>query len=184
MGGKNIIIIMDDADLNLAIEGAVWGGFGTSGQRCTAASRISVHKRIYDAFVERFQSAASRLRLGDGLRKETDLGPVVNESQFKKVLKYIGIGKEEGARLIFGGRARQEGESSRGYFIEPTIFAEVHPQMRIAQEEIFGPVVSVIRAEDLFEAIKIANGTQYGLSAAIYTRDVNATAIAERDLEF
>ena len=184
MGGKNIIIVMDDADLDLAIEGAVWGGFGTSGQRCTAASRISVHKRVYDGFIKRFQSAASRLRLGDGLRKETDLGPVVNELQFKKVLRYIGIGKEEGARLILGGKARQEGETSKGYFIEPTIFAEVHPQMRIAQEEIFGPVVSIIRAEDLFEAIQIANGTQYGLSAAIYTRDVNATAIAERDLEF
>jgi aldehyde dehydrogenase (NAD+) len=184
MGGKNIILVMDDADLDLAIEGAVWGGFGTSGQRCTAASRISVHKRVYDGFIKRFQSAASRLRLGDGLRKETDLGPVVNELQFKKVLRYIGIGKEEGARLILGGKARQEGETSKGYFIEPTIFAEVHPQMRIAQEEIFGPVVSIIRAEDLFEAIQIANGTQYGLSAAIYTRDVNATAIAERDLEF
>jgi aldehyde dehydrogenase (NAD+) len=184
MGGKNIIIVMDDADLDLAVEGAVWGGFGTSGQRCTAASRISVHKRVHDAFIERFQSAASHLKLGDGLRKETDLGPVINESQFNKVLRYIGIGKEEGARLILGGKARREGETSKGYFIEPTIFAEVHPQMRVAQEEIFGPVVSVLRAEDLSEAIRIANGTQYGLSAAIYTRDVNATAIAERDLEF
>ena len=184
MGGKNIIIIMEDAHLDLAIEGAVWGGFGTSGQRCTATSRISVHKKVYDAFIERFQSAASRLKPGDGLKKETDLGPVVNESQFNKVLRYIGIGKEEGARLILGGKARQEGEMSKGYFIEPTIFTEVHPQMRVAQEEIFGPVVSVIRAEDLFDAIRIANGTPYGLSAAIYTRDVNATAIAERDLEF
>jgi aldehyde dehydrogenase (NAD+) len=184
MGGKNIIIVMDDADLDLAIEGAIWGGFGTSGQRCTAASRIGIHKKIYDDFIERFQTAASRLRLGDGLRKETDVGPVVNESQFKKVLRYIDIGKEEGAKLILGGKARREGETSRGYFIEPTIFAEVLPGMRIAQEEIFGPVVSVIRAEDLSEAIRIANGTQYGLSASIYTRDVNATAIAERDLEF
>ncbi len=184
MGGKNIIIVMDDAHLDLAIEGAIWGGFGTSGQRCTAASRISVHEKVYDAFIERFQSAASRLRLGDGLRKETDLGPVVNESQFNKVLRYIGIGKEEGAKLILGGKARQEGETSKGYFIEPTIFAGVHPEMRVAQEEIFGPVVSIIRAKDLFEAIRIANSTQYGLSAAIYTRDVNATAIAERDLEF
>jgi len=184
MGGKNIIIVMDDADLNLAIEGAIWGGFGTSGQRCTAASRISVHKKVYEAFIEGFQSAASRLKLGDGLRKETDLGPLINESQFNKVLRYIGIGKEEGARLILGGKARQEGETSKGYFIEPTIFAEVLPEMRIAQEEIFGPVVSILRAGDLSEAIQIANGTQYGLSAAIYTRDVNATAIAERDLEF
>ena len=184
MGGKNIIIVMDDAYLDLAIEGAIWGGFGTSGQRCTAASRISVHEGIYNDFIERFRTAASRLRLGDGLQKETHVGPVVNESQFNKVLRYIGIGKEEGARLVQGGKARQEGDTSRGYFIEPTIFADVLPEMRIAQEEIFGPVVSVIRAEDLSEAIRIANGTQYGLSAAIYTRDVNATAIAERDLEF
>jgi acyl-CoA reductase-like NAD-dependent aldehyde dehydrogenase len=184
MGGKNIIIVMDDADLDLAIEGAIWGGFGTSGQRCTAASRISIHKKIYDTFIEKFQTTASRLRLGDGLKKESDVGPVVNESQFKKVLRYIDIGKEEGAKLILGGKARREGETSKGYFIEPTIFTEVHPGMRIAQEEIFGPVVSVIRAEDLSEAIRIANGTQYGLSASIYTRDVNATAIAERDLEF
>ncbi len=184
MGGKNVILVMDDAHLDLAIEGALWGGFGTSGQRCTAASRVTVHKAIYDAFVERFQAAASRLRLGQGLRKETDVGPVVNESQFNKVLNYIRIGKEEGAKLILGGKAKREGETAKGYFIEPTIFAEVLPEMRIAQEEIFGPVVSVIRAEDLFEAIRIANGTQYGLSAAIYTSDVNATAIAERDLEF
>ncbi len=184
MGGKNIIIVMDDAYLDLAIEGAIWGGFGTSGQRCTAASRISVHQGIYGAFIERFKTAASRLRLGDGLQRDTDVGPVVNESQFKKVLKYIGVGKEEGARLVLGGKARQEGDTSRGYFIEPTIFADVLPGMRVAQEEIFGPVVSVIKAENLSEAIRIANGTQYGLSAAIYTRDVNATAIAERDLEF
>ncbi|RPI99439.1 MAG: aldehyde dehydrogenase family protein, partial [Deltaproteobacteria bacterium] len=184
MGGKNIIIVMDDAPLDLAIEGAIWGGFGTSGQRCTAASRISVHERVHEAFIERFQAAVSRLRLGDGLRKETDVGPVVNESQFNKVLKYIEIGKEEGAKLILGGKAKQEGVTSKGYFIEPTLFTEVHPEMRIAQEEIFGPVVSVIKAQDLFDAIRIANGTQYGLSAAIYTRDVNATAIAERDLEF
>jgi acyl-CoA reductase-like NAD-dependent aldehyde dehydrogenase len=184
MGGKNIMIIMDDANLSLAVEGALWGGFGTSGQRCTAASRIGVHKKIYHAFTEKFQTAASRLRLGDGLKKETDVGPVVNESQFNKVLRYIEIGKEEGANLILGGRAYQEGECSKGYFIEPTIFSEVAPKMRIAQEEIFGPVVSVIKVEDLEDAIRIANGTPYGLSSAIYTQNVNCTAIAERDLDF
>ena len=183
MGGKNIIIVMEDANLDLAIHGAIWGGFGTTGQRCTAASRISVDRKIYDQFRERFRAAASGLRLGDGLRKETDVGPVINESQFNKVLKYIEIGKEEGAKLIFGGKAYREGECSKGYFIEPTIFDEVKPGMRIAQEEIFGPVVSVIRAESLEEAIHIANGTPYGLSASIYSRDVNATAIAERDLD-
>jgi aldehyde dehydrogenase (NAD+) len=184
MGGKNIILVMDDAYLDLAIEGAVWGGFGTTGQRCTATSRIGVHKKIYDVFAEKFRAAGSRLRLGDGLRKETDVGPVVNESQFNKVLNYVDIGKKEGAKLILGGKSYQEGDCAKGYFIEPTIFGEVHPQMRIAQEEIFGPVVSLIKAEDLEDAIRIANGTPYGLSASIYTRDVNATAIAERDLEF
>jgi acyl-CoA reductase-like NAD-dependent aldehyde dehydrogenase len=184
MGGKNIIIVMEDANLDLAVHGAIWGGFGTTGQRCTAASRISVDRKIYDQFRDRFRAAASGLRLGDGLRKETDVGPVVNESQFNKVLKYIEIGKEEGAKLIFGGKAYREGECSKGYFIEPTIFDEVKPAMRIAQEEIFGPVVSVIRAEGLEEALQIANRTPYGLSASIYTRDVNATAIAERDLDF
>ncbi len=184
MGGKNIIIVMDDANLDLAVEGAVWGGFGTSGQRCTASSRVGVHRKIYDAFTEKFQAAASRLRLGDGLRKETDMGPVINESQFQKVLKYINVGKEEGAKLILGGKACREGDCSRGYFIEPTIFNEVTPGMRIAQEEIFGPVVSIIRADHLEDAIRIANETVYGLSAAIYTQNVNASAIAERDLDF
>jgi len=184
MGGKNVIIVMDDANLNLAIEGAVWGGFGTSGQRCTAASRITVHQKIYDVFTEKFQTAASLLKLGDGLKKETDMGPVVSESQFNKVLKYIDIGKEEGAKLILGGKAHQKGECSRGYFIEPTIFTEVTTSMRIAQEEIFGPVVSVIRVENLEGAIRAANGTPYGLSSAIYTQNVNYTAVAERDLDF
>ena len=184
MGGKNIIIVMDDANLDLAIEGAIWGGFGTSGQRCTAASRIGVHKKIHDAFIEKFQIAASRLRLGDGLRKETDVGPVVNESQFNKVLKYIEVGKEEGANLILGGRAYQGGEYSKGYFIEPTIFSEVTSGMRIAQEEIFGPVVSVMKVQDLEDAIRIANRTPYGLSSSIYTQNVYYTAIAERDLDF
>jgi acyl-CoA reductase-like NAD-dependent aldehyde dehydrogenase len=184
MGGKNIVIVMDDADMDLAIEGATWGGFGTSGQRCTAASRIGVHKKVYDAFVERFGAAASRLKLGDGLRKETDVGPVVNEVQFNKILNYIEVGKKEGANLLCGGKAYREGGCAKGYFIEPTIFSEVHPQMRIAQEEIFGPVVSLIKAEDLEDGIRIANGTPYGLSASIYTRDVNAVGIAERDLDF
>jgi aldehyde dehydrogenase (NAD+) len=184
MGGKNIIVVMEDADLDLAIDGAIWGGFGTTGQRCTAASRVSVHRKIYDEFTERFRTQASALRLGDGLKKETDMGPVVNESQFNKILKYIEIGKGEGAKLIFGGKAFRKGDCSEGYFVEPTIFGEVKPEMRIAQEEIFGPVVSVIKAEGLEDAIRIANGTVYGLSAAFYSRDVNATAVAERDLDF
>ncbi|NWG02201.1 MAG: aldehyde dehydrogenase family protein [Syntrophaceae bacterium] len=183
MGGKNAIIVMDDAKLDLAVEGAIWGGFGTTGQRCTAASRIVVHKKIYKKFIERFKAAGSRLRIGDGLRKETDMGPVINESQFNKILQYIEIGKKEGAKLILGGKAYQKGSCSKGYFIEPTIFSEVTPEMRIAQEEIFGPVVSVIRANHLEEAIQIVNRSLYGLSSAIYTQNVNSTAIAERDLE-
>jgi aldehyde dehydrogenase (NAD+) len=183
MGGKNAIIVMDDANLNLAVEGAIWGGFGTTGQRCTAASRIVVHKKVYKEFVERFRKAASRLKLGDGLQRETDVGPVINESQFNKILKYIEIGKKEGAKLVLGGKAYQKGNCSKGYFIEPTIFSAVTPEMRIAQEEIFGPVVSVIKAEDLGDAIRIVNQTPYGLSSAIYTRNVNSSATAERDLD-
>ncbi len=183
MGGKNAIIVMNDANLDLAIEGTIWGGFGTTGQRCTAASRIVLHKRVYRKFTEKFIGAASRLRLGDGLQKETDMGPVVNESQFQKVLKYIDVGKKEGAKLLLGGKAYQKGNCYKGYFIEPTIFGDVAPEMRIAQEEIFGPVVSLSRAEDLEEAIRIVNQTPYGLSSAIYSQNVNSTAMAERDLE-
>jgi alpha-ketoglutaric semialdehyde dehydrogenase len=183
MGGKNAILVMDDADLDLAVEGAIWGGFGTTGQRCTAASRIVVHKKVYRKFVEKFKTAASRLKLGDGLQKETDVGPVINESQFKKILKYVEIGKNEGANLILGGKACRKGDCSKGYFIEPTIFTEVTPEMRIAREEIFGPVVSVIKAEDLQDAIQIVNRTPYGLSSSIYTQNVNSSAIAERDVE-
>jgi len=183
MGGKNAILVMDDADLDLAVEGAIWGGFGTTGQRCTAASRIVVSKKVHSKFVEKFKRKASRLKLGDGLQKGTDVGPVVNESQFNKILNYIEVGKREGAKLILGGKACRKGSCSAGYFIEPTIFIEVTPEMRIAQEEIFGPVVSVIKAEDLEDAVRIVNRTPYGLSSAIYTRDVNASAVAERDLE-
>jgi aldehyde dehydrogenase (NAD+) len=183
MGGKNAIIVMDDANLDLAIEGAVWGGFGTSGQRCTGASRMVIHKKTYEQFSERFIDAASHLRLGSGLKKETDMGPIINESQFKKILKYIDIGKAEGAKLLLGGKAYNKGDCAKGYFIEPTIFGEVTLGMRIAQEEIFGPVVSLMRAEDLEDAIRIVNQTPYGLSSAIYTQDINKSAIAERDLE-
>jgi len=183
MGGKNAIIVMEDAALELAVEGALWGGFGTTGQRCTAASRIVVHKKIYQRFVEKFKNRASRLKLGDGLQKGMDMGPVINESQFNKILNYIDIGKKEGAKLILGGKACQKGNCSKGYFIEPTLFIGVTPEMRIAQEEIFGPVVSVIKADGLEDAIQIVNRTPYGLSSAIYTQDVNSSAIAERDLE-
>ena len=183
MGGKNAIIVMDDANLDLAVEGAIWGGFGTTGQRCTAATRLVVHRKVYQKFIEKFRKRASRLKLGDGLQKETHVGPVINESQFNKILRYVEVGKKEGAKLILGGKACQKDNCAEGYFIEPTIFVNVSPEMRIAQEEIFGPVVSVIQTEDLEEAIRIVNRTPYGLSSAIYTQDVNSSAVAERDLE-
>ncbi|MBI3753077.1 MAG: aldehyde dehydrogenase family protein [Deltaproteobacteria bacterium] len=183
MGGKNAIIVMDDAKLELAVEGALWGGFGTTGQRCTAASRVAAHEAVYDKFLDMLTKAASKLRLGSGLSKTTDVGPVINESQMQKILNYIEIGKKEGARLAIGGKAYKEGACAKGYFIEPTIFADVNPKMRIAQEEIFGPVVCLIKAKDLKDAINIVNDVKYGLSSAIYTQDVNNSAIAERDLD-
>lgn len=182
-GGKNPIIIMDDADLDLAIDGCIWGGFGTTGQRCTAASRVIVHNRIYDKFVNGFIDAASGLRLGNGLEPTTDVGPVINEDQYNKILDYIRIGQKEGAKLALGGRPFKKGACAEGYFIEPTIFIDVNPKMRIAQEEIFGPVVCVIKAKDLSEAIVMANDVPYGLSSAIYTRDTNKTARAEHELD-
>ncbi|MBI5887158.1 MAG: aldehyde dehydrogenase family protein [Deltaproteobacteria bacterium] len=183
MGGKNPIIVMDDARIDLAVEGALWGAFGTTGQRCTAASRLIVHRKVYDDFLEKFITAARKLRLGDGLLPATDMGPLINESQMKKVLDYIEIGKKEGAELRLGGRRRTDGAFKKGYFIEPTVFAGAAPRMRIAREEIFGPVVAVIRANSLEAAIDMANSADYGLSAAIYSQDVNNTARAERDLD-
>ncbi|MBM2838354.1 MAG: aldehyde dehydrogenase [Deltaproteobacteria bacterium] len=183
MGGKNAIIVMDDGNLELAVEGAIWGGFGTTGQRCTAASRVVVHHLVYERFLDMFTKVALRLRLGNGLLKTTDVGPLINEAQMKKVLDYIEIGKKEGARLVIGGKACTEGGCAKGYFIEPTIFADVEPKMRIAQEEIFGPVVSVIKTNDLNDAIRIVNGVKYGLSSSIYTQDVNRSVVAERDID-
>ena len=174
MGGKNVILIMEDADLDLAAEGAVWGAFGTSGQRCTASSRLVVHKRVYKRFVEKLTERAKALRIGNGLDKKVEVGPVINEEAVEKIMGYVGIGREaDGATLHHGGRRLDRGDHRYGHFIEPTIFTDVAPGMRIAQEEIFGPVVSVIPCRDLDEAIEIGNGVKYGLSSAIYTRDVN-----------
>jgi alpha-ketoglutaric semialdehyde dehydrogenase len=182
MGGKNAIIIMDDADLELALEGAVWGGFGTSGQRCTAASRLIVHQRVYGRFVEMLAERASRLRLGNGLDQATEVGPLVNETQFKKVQEYIRIGQEEGARLLTGGARVTGGNLGYGFFMAPAVFTGVTPGMRIAQEEIFGPVVSVLSCASLDEGLDIVNDSRFGLSSAIYSRDLNTTARAEREL--
>lgn len=182
-GGKNPIIIMDDANLELAVEGALWGAFGTTGQRCTAASRLIIQDGIYDVFLKSFTEKATKITIGNGLNTKNQMGPIVSTEQYEKVLSYIEIGQKEGATLHLGGNAYKEGDCAHGTFIEPTIFTNVKPDMRIAQEEIFGPVVSILRASDLGMAIEIANDIQFGLSAAIYSQDVNQTAIAERDLD-
>ncbi|MBI4574218.1 MAG: aldehyde dehydrogenase family protein [candidate division NC10 bacterium] len=173
MGGKNPILVMDDADLDLAVEGAIWGGFGTSGQRCTAASRILVHKRVVKEFADRLVTKAQALRLGDGLLPTTDVGPVINEAQLKRVHSYTKLGLKEGARLMCGGEIIKEGDCRKGFFYAPSVFGDVVPKMRIAQEEIFGPVVAVLSVAGLDEAIEAANTSRYGLSAAIYTRDIS-----------
>jgi len=183
MGGKNAIIVMEDANLDLAVEGAIWGGFGTTGQRCTAASRLIIHKDVYNNFVEKFVSAARGLMLGSGLLPTTDVGPLVNDEQLRKVQHYVQVGASEGANLVLGGHHVTHGDLAYGNFMEPTIFTDVKPEMRIAREEIFGPVVSVLKAKDLAEAIDIVNGVEYGLSASIYTGNVFYSAVAERDIE-
>jgi alpha-ketoglutaric semialdehyde dehydrogenase len=173
MGGKNIIMVLDDARLDLAVDGAVWGGFGTSGQRCTAASRVAVHKKVYKEFVDRFVERTKSLRVGNGLEGGIQMGPCVNESQLKTVESYVKIGKDEGAKLLAGGSRLGGGAHARGYFHEPTIFGDCSPKMRVSCEEIFGPVVSVIPVDSLEEAIAVGNGVEYGLSASIYTQDIN-----------
>ncbi|MGH9682360.1 MAG: aldehyde dehydrogenase family protein [Candidatus Acidiferrales bacterium] len=183
MGGKNIIIVMDDANLDLAVDGAIWGGFGTTGQRCTAASRVAVHKKIYAAFIEKFVARARSLRVGDGLDPAIDMGPSISEQQLKTVRSYVEIGQKEGAKLAAGGHRLEGGAYARGWFHEPTIFTDCDPKMRVAKEEIFGPVVSVIPFDTVEQAIEIANGISYGLSAAIYTRNINHAFLAQRDLE-
>jgi len=182
MGGKNVVMIMEDANLELAVEGCLWGGFGTTGQRCTAASRVVVHESVYEPFLEAFVARARELRVGDGLKPDTQVGPLVSEGQCETVVKYVEIGRQEGARLVCGGHAITSGAYAKGSFHEPTIFADVAPSMRIAQEEIFGPVVSVIPCHSFEDAIAIGNGVDYGLSASIYTQDINRAFAAMRDM--
>jgi len=183
MGGKNAILVMDDAKIDLAVEGAVWGGFGTTGQRCTAASRVIVHKKVIKEFTQKFMARTKALRVGNGLDAKTEMGPSVNEGQLETVMKYVEIGKkEDGAKLLTGGHRLNKGDYALGNFHEPTIFGGVGPDMRIAQEEIFGPVVAVIPTKSLEEGIEIINNTAYGLSASIYTQDVNRAFIAMRDV--
>jgi alpha-ketoglutaric semialdehyde dehydrogenase len=182
MGGKNCIMIMDDAQLELALEGCLWGGFGTTGQRCTAASRVIVHERVHDRFVEQFVARARALRVGNGIDPATQMGPCVSDKQLAKVMSYVEIGKRDGARLACGGQRLTDGPFAHGYFHQPTIFVDVKPDMRIAREEIFGPVVSVIKCASLDEAITIGNGVDYGLSASLYTQDINRAFRAMREM--
>ena len=182
MSGKNVVMVMDDANLELAVEGCLWGGFGTTGQRCTAASRVVVHEKVYDAFLDQFVARARALRVGDGLDPTTQMGPSVSQGQLDTVTKYVEIGSDEGARLMCGGHRPSGSVYTKGYFFEPTIFADVSPSMRVAQEEIFGPVVSVIPCRSFDEAVAIGNGVQYGLSASIYTQDINRAFAAMRDM--
>jgi len=182
LGGKNPMIVLADANLDLAIEGALWGAFGTTGQRCTATSRIILHKGIYREFAQRLVERTKQLKVGNGLDETVDVGPAINAAQLKTDLDYIEIGKNEGAKLLCGGKRLSGGTYAHGFFLEPTIFGDVDAKMRIAQEEIFGPVVSLIACNDMEHAIETANGVAYGLSSSIYTRDVNRAFRAMRDL--
>jgi len=182
LGGKNAQIVMDDARLDLALEGVLWGAFGTTGQRCTATSRLIVHEKVYDKFLSMLVDHTKKLRLGDGLKETTDVGPLVNQGQVETVEKYVRIGADEGAKILTGGKRPDGKELSKGWFYEPTILGGVTPSMRVAREEIFGPVLSVIKVRNITEAIDVANGTNYGLSSSVYTQDLNNAYQAIRDI--
>jgi alpha-ketoglutaric semialdehyde dehydrogenase len=182
LGGKNPMIVLDDANLDLAIEGGLWGAFGTTGQRCTATSRMIVQKGVYREFADRLVERAKKLKVGNGLDESVQMGPAINAKQLETDLNYVEIGKNEGAKLVTGGNRLDKGEYAHGWFMQPTVFTDVDPKMRIAQEEIFGPVVGIIPCNNLEDAIEIANGIEYGLSSALYTKDVNKAFSAIRDL--
>jgi aldehyde dehydrogenase (NAD+) len=179
LGGKNPIIIMDDADLDLAVDGVIWGGFGTTGQRCTAASRVVIHEKVKEKFEKMMVERIKKLRLGNGLDEKTDIGPLVNRAAQDKSRDYVEIGLKEGGKLLIGGHV----PNMKGFFFEPTLFTDCFMNMRIAQEEIFGPVVTIISAKDLNEAIKLANSVEYGLSTSIYTKDIRNAFKAIEKLE-
>jgi acyl-CoA reductase-like NAD-dependent aldehyde dehydrogenase len=183
LGGKNAVIVLDDADLDLAVEGIVWSAFGTSGQRCTAASRVIAHADVYDELQSRLVARAETMRLGPGWEDDTDIGPVINRAAIEKIHSYTQIGRDEGATLLTGGEIATDGDLRKGFFYRPTVFADVDAGMRIAQEEIFGPTVSIIKVHDFDEAIRVSNGIKYGLSSSIFTRDVNRAFRAMRDLQ-
>src|SRR5256714_4361438 len=183
MGGKNAMIVMDDADLDLALEGVLWGAFGTTGQRCTATSRLILHEKVHDTFLQRLCDRADKLRLGPGLDETTEVGPLINEEARKKVEYYVGVGEEAGARRLIGGARPSDKRLERGWFYRPTVLAGVRPGMRVEQEEIFGPVLAVIEVDSLAEAIRVNNDVRYGLSSSLYTRDVNAAFRAMTELD-
>jgi len=182
MGGKNVQIVMDDANLELAVEGALWGAFGTTGQRCTATSRLIIHEKVHDKMVAMLQERAEKLKVGNGLDETVNMGPCINQGQLDTVLSYVDIGKKDGAEMITGGERLTGGDYDKGFFVKPTIFTGVTQSMRIWREEIFGPVLSVATFKNFDQAIEMANDTPYGLSAAIYTQDVNLAYRAMRDV--
>ena len=183
MGGKNAQIVLDDANLDLALDGVLWGAFGTTGQRCTATSRLILQDGIHDAFVARLVERAKALVLGDGRVAGTDVGPVIHAESLAKIGRYVEIGLAEGATLALGGQRATGPGLEKGFFFQPTIFTGVRPEMRIAQEEIFGPVLSVIRVKDPEEAFRVNNGVKYGLSSSVYTQDVNVAFRALQELD-
>jgi alpha-ketoglutaric semialdehyde dehydrogenase len=183
LGGKNAIIVLDDAKLDLAVDGIIWSAFGTSGQRCTAASRVIVHRRVYGTLSSRLVQAVERLKLGVGWDEETDVGPVINERALEKIHSYTEIGRREGADLLTGGEVASGNGLDKGFYYRPTVFGDVRPDMRIAQEEIFGPTTALIPVDSFEEALQVANGVQYGLSSSIFTQDVNKAFQALRDLD-
>src|SRR3954468_12212708 len=183
LGGKNAIIVLDDADLELAADGIVWSAFGTSGQRCTAASRVIVEGGVYEALQSRLVAAAEKLRLGPGWEEDTDVGPVINSKALEKIHSYTQVGVDEGAKLLTGGEVASGNGLDRGFYYRPTVFGDVDPQMRIAQEEIFGPTTAIIRVRDFEEAVRVSNGIRFGLSSSIFTRDINKAFRAMRDLQ-
>ncbi|HEX2249810.1 MAG TPA: aldehyde dehydrogenase family protein [Gemmatimonadales bacterium] len=183
MGGKNAMIVMDDADLDLALEGVLWGAFGTTGQRCTATSRLILHGKVHDRFLERLTDAAEALTLGDGRQEHTQVGPLIHQSAREKVEQYIEIGRKEGAELVTGGQRPPGASLDSGWFFQPTVFAGVRPKSRLEQEEIFGPVLSVIRVDSYDEAVRVNNDVRYGLSSSIYTGDVNLAFRAMQELD-
>jgi aldehyde dehydrogenase (NAD+) len=183
LGGKNAQIVMDDANLDLALDGVLWGAFGTTGQRCTATSRLIIQEKVYDKFVAMVVDHTKKLRLGDGLKENVDVGPCVNESQRRTVDEYVQIGIGEGAKVLTGGKPAKQGDLAKGWFYEPTVLGDVTPSMRVAREEIFGPVLSVIKIKTLEEAIEVSNNTTYGLSSSIYTQNINNAYRAIRDIK-